>query len=120
MFIANIPLLPERASEQATRERADAGARVLDADIARGQREHVALLLDRQAKEWTYEMTTHQLARNCLSSPTTKDLEGFAELMRDVIDRARGRVKKEFDKTFRKIVWRKVSDQWVMEIQSFG
>jgi len=77
-------------------------------------------LLDRQAKEWTYKLTRQQCARNCLSNNTSEDFEGFMNLMEDVIDRARGRVKKEFEKTFRKVEWIHTPTGWKKEIRSFG
>jgi hypothetical protein len=53
-------------------------------------------LLDRRQKEWRYEMTCKLLAENCIS--TAADVPGFVSLMEDVIDRARGRVKKDLQK----------------------
>lgn len=77
-------------------------------------------LLDRQAEEWTYEQTRRQCARNCLAEPASGDVEGFMELMEDVIDRSRGRVKKEFEKAFRKVEWIHTPTGWKKEIRSFG
>ena len=38
--------------------------------------------------------------------------------MEQVIDRARGRVKKEFGKIYRKVVYRHTGDGWVKEVVS--
>lgn len=75
-------------------------------------------LLDRQAKDWTYEFTRKQCSRNCLASKAKEDTEGFEALMEDVIDRARGRVKKEFNKAFRRVEWYRVGDGWQKRIKS--
>ncbi len=76
-------------------------------------------LLDRQAEQWTYEGTRLQCARNCLAPEAEKDKQGFMDLMEDVIDRARGRVKKEFGKAFRKVELRMTPQGWKKEIRSF-
>jgi serine/threonine protein kinase len=76
-------------------------------------------LLDRQAELWTYEQTRRQCARNCLAANPGEDIEGFMGLMEDVIDRCRGRVKKEFEKAFRKVEWIHTSTGWKKEIRSF-
>ena len=77
-------------------------------------------LLDRQAEEWTFEQTRRQCARNCLVDHAYKDIKYFMELIEDVIDRARGRVKKEFEKAFRKVQWIHTSTGWKKEIRSFS
>jgi len=76
-------------------------------------------LLDRQAEKWTYEQTRRQCVRNCLSEEAKDDIAGFMDLMEDVIDRMRGRIKKEFEKTFRKVVFVKKTDGWRKEIRHF-
>ena len=75
-------------------------------------------LLDRQAKDWTYEFTRKQCSRNCLAPRAKGDTEGFEALMEDVIDHARGRVKKEFNKAFRRVEWYRVGDGWQKRIKS--
>lgn len=76
-------------------------------------------LLDRQQPEWRYEMTCKQVARNCTATSDAADVAAFAMLMEDVIDRARGRVKKEFEKAFRNVIWHKTPEGWVQEIVRF-
>jgi serine/threonine protein kinase len=73
-------------------------------------------LLDRKQKIWQYETTCKQLAENCISPTHSADVPGFVALMEDVIDRARGRVKKEFAKIYRKVQYRREGDGWVKEI----
>ncbi len=77
-------------------------------------------LLDRQQDEWTYAHTSVQCARNCLSPECKKDIEGFTQLVADIIDRAKGRVKKEFEKTFRNVVFIKTNNGWRKEIRHFA
>ncbi len=76
-------------------------------------------LLDRQAEEWTYQITRKQCAKNCLAPGGEKDMGDFMALMENVIDRARGRVKKEFEKSFRKVEWRLTPQGWKKEIRTF-
>jgi serine/threonine protein kinase len=75
-------------------------------------------LLDRQSEDWTYEFTRRQCARNCLTPGAKGDTEGFEALMEDVIDRARGRVKKEFNKAFRRVEWYRVGNGWRKRIKT--
>ena len=77
-------------------------------------------LLDRQAEKWTYKKTRYQCAKNCLAEDAKGDIDGFAGLMEDVIDRSRGRVKKEYNKAFRKVTWTRTPTGWKKGIQSFG
>jgi len=77
-------------------------------------------LLDRQQSEWRYEMTRRQVARNCIAPSHAADVDAFAMVMEDVIDRARGRVKKEFEKAFRNVIWRKTPEGWTQEIVRFA
>jgi serine/threonine protein kinase len=73
-------------------------------------------LLDRRQKEWHYELTLKQLAENCIAPTHKRDIPGFIGLMEDVVDRARGRVKREFGKIYRKVVYRAVEGGgWVKE-----
>lgn len=57
-------------------------------------------LLDRQESNWTYELTRKQCARNCLLPEFKNDISGFIELLEDVIDRYRSRVKKELENLY--------------------
>ncbi|HEU5071705.1 MAG TPA: serine/threonine-protein kinase [Verrucomicrobiae bacterium] len=74
-------------------------------------------LLDRQQEKWTYELLRKQLVRNCLVQATPQDATGFLELIGDVIDRARGRIKKELDKALTRVVWIKTENGWRREIK---
>lgn len=73
-------------------------------------------LLDRKQKEWHYEMTRKHLAENCIAPAHAAAVPDFVSLMEDVIDRARGRVKSEFERIYRKVVYRHVGDGWVKEV----
>lgn len=86
-----------------TRTRAGANSNL---SAARMHEYSSAYLLDRQAENWTYDLLRQQLVRHCLS-PTASDTDrqGFSELMEDVIDRARGRVKREFGKHTSNVAW---------------
>lgn len=65
-----------------------------------------AYLLDRQAENWTYDLLRQQLARHSLTpAASTTDKESFGQLMEDVIDRARFRVKREYEKQTTNVVW---------------
>ena len=75
-------------------------------------------LLDRQAENWTYQLTRKQCARNCLALGHEAEWGRFEALMEDIIDRARGRVKKEFNKAFRRVEWYRVGDHWEKRIRS--
>lgn len=77
-------------------------------------------LLDRQQEQWTYELLRKQLVRNCLAQPTPQDAAGFSELVGDVIDRARGRIKKELDKALTRVIWVKTETGWKREIKKQG
>jgi hypothetical protein len=76
-------------------------------------------LIDRQEEKWIYLNTRKQVARNCLAPDAATDRDGFMDLMEDVIDRSRGRVKKEFRKACRKVVWFKNVNGWEKRVQSF-
>jgi serine/threonine protein kinase len=69
-------------------------------------------LLDRQESEWRYGLTCTLVAQHCIADSHVDDVPEFMALMEDVIDRARGRVKKEYRKAFRSITWRKTPDGW--------
>jgi hypothetical protein len=85
----------------------------------RGRLEEYAAsyLLDRQQEDWTYELLRKQLVRNCLIQMAPQDVSGFSELIDDVIDRARGRIKKELDKALPRAVWTKTENGWNREIR---
>jgi serine/threonine protein kinase len=57
-------------------------------------------LLDRQEENWTYALTRKQCAKNCIEVKYQSDVDGFINLLEDVIDRYRGRLKKEIDKVY--------------------
>jgi hypothetical protein len=69
-------------------------------------------LIDRQSEHWDYALTRRQCARNCLVPSEKNNTEGFEGLMEDVIGRARGRVKKEFNKATTRVDWLQVGDGW--------
>ena len=64
-----------------------------------------AYLLDRQAEHWTYDLLRQQLARHALAPTAATDKEPFCQLMEDVIDRARFRVKREYEKQTATVLW---------------
>lgn len=95
-----------------------AKARPITASFVLGRLDEYAAtyLLDRRQKEWHYELTLKQLAENCIAPTHDQDIPAFTGLMEDVVDRARGRVKKEFRKIYRKVVYRAVEGGgWVKE-----
>lgn len=55
-----------------------------------------AYLLDRTEEHWEYKLLCRQAARKCLTPAANADLKPFSELLEDVVDRARGRIKKAF------------------------
>lgn len=79
-----------------------------------------AYMLDRQEEGWDYKLTTAQCAKNCLSKSATSDIAGFKDLIQDVIDRARGRVKRNYRKKFNRVNWRHTSEGWRKEIRSLN
>lgn len=76
--------------------------RPLTLDLLKNRLEEYAAtyLLDRQEADWTYDLTRKQCARNCLLPDYKDDINGFIELLEDVVDRYRGRVKKELAKLY--------------------
>jgi hypothetical protein len=54
-----------------------------------------AYMLDRQEVAWTYVALRRQAVRSCLSEGFKSDADGSSNLLEDVLDRARGRVKRE-------------------------
>lgn len=79
-----------------------------------------AYLLDRQAQKWAYDLLRQQLVRHCLASTASDvDRRGFAELMEDVINRARGRVKREYGKQTSNVAWYLSEDGtgWVKQLR---
>lgn len=64
-----------------------------------------AYLLDRGEEGWTYDLLLSRVAKNCLIAPSDADMNGFTELMRDVVDRGRGRIKKAVKNEFETEAW---------------
>ncbi len=80
------------------------GTGILTLEMVRSRLEEYAAtyLLDRQDEDWTYKMTRKQCSKNCLPPDFDKDKLEFEDLMEDVIDRYRGRIKKEMQKFYYK------------------
>jgi len=57
-----------------------------------------AYLLDRKEQNWDYGLVLRQAARNCLAEAYKSDESGFVELLYEVVDRARMRVKRGLQK----------------------
>lgn len=57
-----------------------------------------AYLLDRQETAWSYQHICRQAAKNRIALKAAGDIDGFASLLEDVVDRARGRIKKALSK----------------------
>jgi len=76
--------------------------RTLTLDLLKNRLEEYAAsyLLDRQESDWTYDLTRKQCVRNCLLPEYKDDIDGFIGLLEEVIDRYRGRVKKELEKLY--------------------
>jgi hypothetical protein len=72
-------------------------------------------LLDRRKEDWRYELTLKHLAENCIAPSHPADIPGFTDLMEQVADRARARVKKQFRKLYRKVTYRRNESGWVKE-----
>ncbi|MCE3269713.1 MAG: serine/threonine protein kinase [Ramlibacter sp.] len=88
--------------------------------VARMHDYAAAYLLDRQSENWTYALLREQIARHCLSATATAvDKDGFKELMADVVNRARGRVKREFGKYTSNVTWHLNEDGtgWIKRIR---
>ena len=66
--------------------------------VARVDEYAAAYLLDRQEAAWTYQHICRQAAKNCIALKAAGDIDGFASLLEDVVDRARGRIKKDLIK----------------------
>jgi serine/threonine protein kinase len=73
-------------------------------------------LIDRDSEQWTYSFTRSRLVRNCISNEL-HDKEGFSTLMEDVIDRARFRVKRNYEKAFRNVEWVYTENGWEKSIR---
>jgi serine/threonine protein kinase len=73
-------------------------------------------LLDRDSEQWTYNFTRSRLVRNCIGNEL-HDKEGFSTLMEDVIDRARSRVKRNYEKEFRNVEWVYTENGWEKTIR---
>lgn len=77
-----------------------------------------AYLLDRQEIEWDYRRLCEQAARNCLAPTDFHGRESFMFLLRDVVDRARGRVKESVGKTWEPYKFIRVGDGWERVLQT--
>lgn len=71
-----------------------------------------AYLLDRQEPEWDYRQLCKQAARNCLVRSVSREQEDFMSLLHDVVDRARGRVKKSVRKEWEPYKFMKTAGGW--------
>ncbi len=65
---------------------------------------------DREAEDWIYKYTLELCINNCLTTEALNEATDFSELLGDVIDGARGRVKKKF---------RHLSDEGIARINTF-
>jgi hypothetical protein len=64
-----------------------------------------AYRVDREEEHWTYPLTCRQLAAHCLTPRAVSDTDSFIGLMEDVVDRMRGRVKREFARSYSNVTW---------------
>jgi serine/threonine protein kinase len=71
-----------------------------------------AYLLDRQAEDWKYELLRRQATKNSLFPKAQGDALGFSSLIENVIDRARGRVKKAVEKALLPYAWVQTPSGW--------
>lgn len=78
------------------------GTLTLEKIKARLEEYAATYFLDREEEEWSYKLTRDRCAKNCIAPEYKNDLNGFKELMEDVIDRYRGRIKKEIEKIYYK------------------
>ena len=92
----------ERCKNMMLKSGFNSQTRILTLEMIRSRLEEYAAtyLLDRQDKDWTYKLTRKQCSKNCLSPDFDKDKQGFEDLMENVIDRYRGRIKKEMEKFY--------------------
>lgn len=75
-------------------------SRVLTKEIVRSRMDEYAAtyLLDRQEENWVYRLTLKQCAKNCLTKEFESEIDGFIDLMEGVVNRYRGRIKRELEK----------------------
>lgn len=75
-------------------------SRVLTTEIVRSRMDEYAAtyLLDRQKENWAYKLTLKQCAKNCITKEFESEIDGFIDLMEGVINRYRGRIKRELEK----------------------
>jgi hypothetical protein len=79
-----------------------------------------AYVSDRISDVWDYHNLRVEFVTNCFSSDHLKELSDSQQLVEDVIDRARSRVKKEFRKSVSKVGWwRNDSNGYEKRVRSF-
>ena len=84
---------------------------------ARADEYAAAYALDRQEIECTYSLTRRQLVFNCIAPTSSDDEQGFNELMEELIDRARYRVKKVVRAAFTPYYWVMTPSGWERRIK---
>jgi serine/threonine protein kinase len=67
---------------------------------------------DRRQQTWTYGLLRQEAAKHCLAAHAMTDAASFGELMENVIDRARGRVKKVVQKALTPYYWIHTDAGW--------
>jgi serine/threonine protein kinase len=77
-----------------------------------------AYLLDRQEAKWNYRRLCEQVVRNCLEPALSHEREGFISVLQDVIDRARGRVKKAVRKEWEPYKFKLTESGWKRELKT--
>ena len=75
-------------------------SRILTKEIVRSRMDEYAAtyLLDRQEENWEYKLTLNQCAKNCITTDFERETAGFIDLMGAVVNRYRGRIKRELEK----------------------
>lgn len=75
-------------------------SRVPTKDIVRSRMDEYAAtyFLDRQDDNWRFTLTLKQCARNCIKEKYESEIDCFIDLMEGMVDRYRGRIKKELEK----------------------
>lgn len=71
-----------------------------------------AYLVDRTEPQWTYDLLCRQAARRCLAPEAAADIEGFSTLLSDVVDGARGRIRKAVTKRLDPYSWIMTPGGW--------
>lgn len=85
--------------------------------VARADAYAAAYMVDRKEEKWTYARTRMQLVKHCLAPTAPNDAESFSNLMEDVIDRARGRVKKAVRSALTPYYWVKTNSGWERKVK---